>query len=122
MAFPLKLVNDIKRRWLIHAKGLLFVALGALSAMLLFLQLPTFKTAALLCVTVWAFCRFYYYLFYVLERYLGREKRFTGVLDVLRFLLWKSTQPNRARANRHCQRMGIGRDSSEPPLLNLAEK
>jgi len=33
------------------------------------------------------FCRFYYYLFYVPERYLGRERRFSGVFDALRYLL-----------------------------------
>ena len=83
----MNLMSDIKSPWLIHAKGALFVILGTLSATLIFLQLPTIKTAALLGVTVWAFCRFYYYLFYVLDRYLGREKRFAGVIDALRFLL-----------------------------------
>ncbi len=88
----MKLASDITSPRLIHAKGALFVVIGMLSAALLFAQLPTFKTAALLCITVWAFCRFYYYLFYVLERYLGREQRFAGVLDALRFLLLKSTR------------------------------
>ena len=83
----MKLMSDIKSPWLIHAKGALFVVLGVLSATLLFAQVPTLRTAALLGVTVWAFCRFYYYLFYVLERYLGREKRFAGVVDAMRFLL-----------------------------------
>ena len=76
----------------------LFVVLGALSVALLFAQVPTFKTAALLSLTVWAFCRFYYYLFYVLERYLGREERFAGVVDALRFLLLRATQ-NKPRAS-----------------------
>lgn len=83
----MKLTGDIKSPWLIHTKGALFVALGLLSAALLIAQLPTLKTVALLGVTIWAFCRFYYYLFYVLDRYLGREKRFAGVVDAMRFLL-----------------------------------
>ncbi len=82
----MKLMNDLRSPWLIHAKGVLFVLLGVLSAGLLLAQLPTLRTAALLGVTVWAFCRFYYYLFYVLERYLGREQRFAGVFDAVRFL------------------------------------
>lgn len=86
----MKFTADLKSPWLIHAKGALFVVLGLLSAAALLAELPTFRTAALLCVTVWAFCRFYYYLFYVLERYLGREKRFAGVLDAIRFLVSRS--------------------------------
>ncbi|MBK8475312.1 MAG: hypothetical protein IPL39_03125 [Opitutaceae bacterium] len=80
-------MSDIKSTWLIHTKGALFIVLGTLSAGLIFVQVPTFKTAALLGVTVWAFCRFYYYLFYVLERYLGRQARFAGIIDALGFLL-----------------------------------
>jgi hypothetical protein len=83
----MKLSGDLKSPWLIHAKGLLFVVLGVSAAALLFLEAPTLRTAALLAATVWAFCRFYYYLFYVLERYIGREERFSGVFDALRFLL-----------------------------------
>lgn len=83
----MKLSRDLQNPQLIHAKGILFALLGTLSAALLLLQVPTLRTAALLAVTIWAFCRFYYYLFYVLERYLGRAQRFAGVLDALQFLL-----------------------------------
>lgn len=83
----MKLSKDLESPVLIHAKGALFVVLGLLAGGLLFLQVPTFRTALLLVVTIWAFCRFYYYLFYVLERYLGREKPFAGVLDALGYLV-----------------------------------
>ncbi len=87
----MNLFRDLKSPWLIHAKGVLFVVLGLLSATTLLIQVPTLQTFALLCITVWAFCRFYYYLFYVLERYLGRERRFSGVVDALRHLLSNSS-------------------------------
>lgn len=83
----MKLARDLTSPWLIHAKAILFVVLGVGSATLLILAMPTWKTAALLAVSIWAFCRFYYYLFYVLDRYLGREKRFAGIIDALRYLL-----------------------------------
>jgi hypothetical protein len=82
----MKLAGDLISPWLIHAKGVLFAVIGLVGAALLILEVPTLKTAALVLVTVWASCRFYYYLFYVLERYLGREKRFAGVIDAVRFL------------------------------------
>ena len=83
----MKLSRDLTNRRLIHAKGVLFGVLGLMSATLLVAQLPTLKTAALLAVTVWSFCRFYYYLFYVLERYLGREQRYAGIIDALKYLI-----------------------------------
>lgn len=83
----MKLGGDLKKPWLIHAKGALFLVIGFAAAGLLFADLPTLRTALLLAVTIWAFCRFYYYLFYVLDRYLGREKRFAGAFDAIRHLL-----------------------------------
>ena len=91
----MNLSRDITNARLIHAKGALFLFLGTMSATLLLAQVPTLKTAALLGVSIWAFCRFYYYLFYVLERYLGRQQRYTGVLDALRFLLLKAKSTHR---------------------------
>lgn len=83
----MKLTDDIKNPWFIHAKGILFVVLGLLAAFLLIIQEPTIKTVVLVAAGIWSFCRFYYYLFYVLDRYLGRENRFSGILDAPRFLL-----------------------------------
>lgn len=84
----MKLTGDLKSAWMIHAKGLMFAAIGVTSALLLMLQSPTLRTATLLGLCVWGFCRFYYYLFYVLERYLGREQPFAGIFDELRYLLF----------------------------------
>jgi hypothetical protein len=83
----MKLGNDLKKPWLIHLKGFLFAVIGLAAAGLLLFYNPNWQTAVLLLLAVWGFCRFYYYLFYVLERYLGREQRFAGVFDALRFLL-----------------------------------
>lgn len=90
----MKLTGDLKSPWLIHAKGILFLVLGLAAAVLLFVQMPTLRTAILLGTAVWAFCRFYYYLFYVLERYLGREEPFAGVFDAFRFLV-RGAKPKR---------------------------
>lgn len=83
----MKLNRDLDTPWLIHFKGALFLVAGLAAAALVLIESPTLRTAALLAITIWAFCRFYYYLFYVLERYLGREQRFAGVVDALKFLL-----------------------------------
>jgi hypothetical protein len=86
----MKITSDIESPWLIHLKGALFLVLGLGAGTMLLVLSPTFRTATLLAITIWAFCRFYYYLFYVLDRYLGREKRFAGVFDALGYLIRES--------------------------------
>jgi len=84
----MKLTDDLKSPRLIHAKGFLFLLLGLIGVMGVLLESPHLRTAVLLGVTIWAFCRFYYYLFYVLERYLGKSTPYAGIGDALRFV-WK---------------------------------
>jgi len=83
----MRLFEDIKSRWLLHSKGFLFLFLGLISAAMILADSMTLRTAALLLIAVWGFCRFYYYLFYVLENYAGRERRYSGILDALKYLL-----------------------------------
>lgn len=89
------LSRDIQSKPLLHAKGLLFLFAGLVAVTGLLLESPHLRTAALLAIAVWAFCRFYYYLFYVLENYAGRERRYAGLLDALRYLLTHRDPPAR---------------------------
>ena len=73
-------------RW-IKLKGLLFLTVGILSALLLIIEHPTFKVALLLALTVWCFCRFYYFAFYVIEHYVDPSYRFSGLWSFARYLL-----------------------------------
>lgn len=82
-------------RW-IQAKALLFLFLGVLSASLLLLQYPTWRAACLLGLTVWTFCRFYFFAFYVLERYVDPEYRFSGMLSLAKY--WLSTRTRAAKS------------------------
>ena len=79
-------------RW-IKAKGILFLFLGLLSAALLIFEHPTLKTGLLLALAVWCFCRFYYFAFYVIERYVDPSYRFSGLLSFARYLIRKE-RPN----------------------------
>jgi len=85
----MKLTDDLKSPRLIHAKGWLFLLLGLLAAAGLLLESPRLRTVVLLAIAVWSFCRFYYYLFYVLERYLGKTTPYAGIWDALRFVFKK---------------------------------
>ena len=57
--------------------------------MLLFLAQPTLKSAVLLTLTIWCFCRFYYFAFYVIEHYVDPGHRFSGLFSFAKYLISK---------------------------------
>jgi hypothetical protein len=73
-------------RW-IKLKGVLFLIVGLLAAALLLLEHPEIKTAVLLAIAVWCFCRFYYFAFYVIEHYVDSSYRFSGLWSFARHLI-----------------------------------
>ena len=75
------------RRWIV-AKGLMFALIVLMSGAGLILDEDPWRRAALLPICLWAACRWYYFLFYVLERYVGVEGRFTGLVDLCQ-RLWR---------------------------------
>jgi hypothetical protein len=88
-------MTDLTNPTWIKLKGLLFLAIGIVTALLMLLEHPTIKTALLLAVCVWAFCRFYYFAFYVIERYVDRQYRFAGLWSFVRYLFGnKKSTPN----------------------------
>jgi hypothetical protein len=74
---------------LIKLKGLLFLLVGMLSASLLLLEIPTLKVAVLLAISIWCFCRFYYFAFYVIEHYVDPGYHFSGLWSFARYLMRK---------------------------------
>ena len=61
--------------------------LGFAASALLLVESPTLKTAFLLAVAVWGFCRFYYFAFYVIEHYVDPGYKFAGLTSFVRYLL-----------------------------------
>lgn len=80
-------MRDLQSSKLIWLKGWLFLLLGIASAALVFLEAPSLKVALLLALTVWCFCRAYYFAFYVLERYVDPDFKFSGLGSFLAYLL-----------------------------------
>ncbi len=86
-------MGDLKNPRLIYAKGVLFLFLGCLAAGGLILLHPDWQTAALLAVAVWAFSRFYYFAFYVIEHYVDPGFKFAGLGDFAVYLLRRRPRP-----------------------------
>ncbi len=80
-------MGDIKNEKLIFFKGFLFLACCMLSAILIFAEMPEMKTAMLLCVVIWCSARFYYFMFYVIERYVDKKYKFSGICSFIKYLL-----------------------------------
>ncbi len=87
----MKLTADIKNPRVLHFKGLVFGLLGLMASSLILLESPEWRTAGLLAIAIWAFCRFYYFLFYVLEHYAGRGRPYAGLWDALGHLMKRRT-------------------------------
>jgi hypothetical protein len=69
-------------RWIV-AKGVLFFVIVAVSGALLVFEEHRLLRLALVGLCVWSSARAYFFLFYVLERYVGVEGRYAGVLDLV---------------------------------------
>jgi hypothetical protein len=73
------------------AKGWLFLALGLLSGGCLLMLAFSWQIALLLAITVWAFCRWYYFMFYVIEHYVDPGFKFAGLGSFLRYVAAKGS-------------------------------
>lgn len=78
------MLGDIKNPRVLYFKGILFLVTGIFAAAILLLEHPEWRTALLLGIAVWAFCRAYYFAFYVLEHYVDPNYKFAGLTS-----LWK---------------------------------
>lgn len=79
-------MGDIKSKPLIVVKGILFLVIVLITALALFALSPDWLTAALILLLIWASARFYYFLFYVLEKYVDPSLKYSGIRDLLRHL------------------------------------
>lgn len=75
--------RDIKSPALLKIKGISFALIGLMSTGILIWQLNDLSLTLMLLIAIWAWCRFYYFLFYVLEHYAGRKRPYAGLLDAL---------------------------------------
>lgn len=85
-------MKDLSPTW-IKVKGALFLLLGVVAAGLLIWEQPTWKTAGLLALAIWCFCRFYYFAFYVIEKYVDPGFKFSGLWSFARYLLGRRNKP-----------------------------
>ena len=80
-------MTDLTNPIVIKLKGFLFLFLGLFAATLLLCLHPEWRVALLLGVAIWSFSRFYYFAFYVIEKYVDSSYRFAGLTSFARYLI-----------------------------------
>lgn len=71
----------------IFVKGVLFLVLGCASGFLVLSNCYKLRVAILLGLSVWSFCRFYYFMFYVIEHYVDANYRFSGLISFAKYFV-----------------------------------
>ena len=79
-------MKDLANPFWIKLKGILFLLIGMVAAALIFVDRPDWKTAGLLVLAIWSFCRFYYFAFYVIEKYVDPGYKFSGLISFAKYL------------------------------------
>jgi hypothetical protein len=83
----MNLGRDLESSAMLRLKGVLFLFLGLGAGGLLMAEEYSWQRLVLLMLAIWAFCRCYYFLFYVLEAYAGRQRKYAGLWDALHWAL-----------------------------------
>ncbi len=68
------------------------VLIGLSASALLLWENPTLRVALLLGVALWGFMRFYYFAFYVIEKYVDDQYKFSGLGSFASYLLQRRKQ------------------------------
>jgi len=87
-------MKELSNSFWIKTKGILFLVLGVLSATLLIIKVRDKTVVILFALSVWSFCRFYYFAFYVIERYVDSSYRYSGLLSLASYLIRRRKTPN----------------------------
>lgn len=85
-------MTDLKSPTLIYLKGVLFLVLGLIAAGMLLAMVGSLQIALLLGIAIWAFCRAYYFAFYVIQHYVDPRYKFAGLGNFLVYL-WTKRLP-----------------------------
>jgi hypothetical protein len=78
-------MGDITNPKLLWFKGVLFLIMGIMCAGLLWLDMPGWRDVAYFAVAIWAFCRAYYFTFYVIGHYIDPGFKFSGLIAFVQY-------------------------------------
>ena len=74
-------MEDIKKVWLLYLKAFLLFLTGLISSLILVFFNFNLKTIVLLLLSIWGFCRAYYFAFYAIQHYIDPTFKYSGLMD-----------------------------------------
>ena len=78
--------RDLTSKELIYFKAILFVVIWIVAIGLNLTATKSLPRLLSIALIVWLSARLYYFAFYVIERYVDKEFRFSGLFDFLVYL------------------------------------
>ena len=82
-------MGDLQNPKWMYLKGLLFLAILGISVFIILLETRSWRIALLLGLIVWAAARLYYFMFYVIEKYIDPQYKFAGIYSFLKYIVRK---------------------------------
>jgi len=83
----LNIGRDLKSKWAIYLKAVMFIVVLSLAIALNLVDTRLNVRLLSVGIIIWASARLYYFMFYVIERYVDSEFRFSSVYSFLVYLL-----------------------------------
>ncbi len=83
-------MTDLKSKASIYLKAILFLVTLLSCSALIILESHSWKIVLLLMLVIWSSARLYYFMFYVIEKYVDSEYKFSGICSFLKYLLSQS--------------------------------
>ena len=74
---------------MIYLKGFLFVAILFIAAGLIIYETQSWRITLLLLMCIWASARLYYFMFYVIEKYVYMNFKFASIYSFIKYLFGK---------------------------------
>ena len=84
--------GDLQNPAAIYVKGFAFALIALIAIGGLLIEHLSLRFGLMLSIAIWASCRFYYFAFYVIEKYVDPSYRFAGLIDFARYLIGKPRQ------------------------------
>jgi len=84
-------LNDSK--WM-YLKGCLFLGILIASTALILIYSFSWRVLILLCLLIWSAARVYYFMFYVIEKYVDPTYKFSGILSFIMYVIRRNKKSN----------------------------
>ncbi len=86
----MNLGGDIEAKPVLYFKAILFVAVFLLAVALNLMESDLTIRIMSLALVIWSSARIYYFMFYVIENYIDKEYKFSGIYSFMKYMLKKN--------------------------------